>query len=329
MSFKAPLDAISQLYPPKPSFTEENIPELKGKIYIVTGANTGVGKELAQLLYAKNAKVYVAARSQEKATKAIEDIKMAAPQSSGDLVFLSLDLADLSTIKKSAQEFLSKESKLHVLFNNAGVMNPAQGSKTAQGYELQLGVNDIGTFMFTKLLTPILVETAKTEPKGTIRVVWVASSAAEGMSPPGGVNMDNLDYHEDKAAMHKYGVSKAGNYFHATEFAKRYRAAGVVSIPLNPGNLNSDLWRTQGSLSSKFLRTFVLHPSIYGAYTELFAGLSPQVTIEKTGDWVVPWGRFMKLRKDLVQGSKSEAEGGTGIAEKFWEWNEEQIKPFL
>ena len=129
----------------------------------MTDANTGVGKELAQILYSKNSKVYVGARSKSKADDEISSIKKATPNSSGNLAFLSLDLADLTTIKASASDFLSKEKKLHVLFNNAGVMNPAQGSKTAQGYELQLGVNNIGTFMLTKLLTPILVATAKTE----------------------------------------------------------------------------------------------------------------------------------------------------------------------
>jgi retinol dehydrogenase-12 len=228
----------------------------------------------------------VAARSEEKALKAIDAIKQNTPKSAGELVFLHLDLSDLSTIKKSAQDFLSKERKLDVLFNNAGVMATPQGSKTAQGYELQLGTNNIGTFMFTKLLTPTLVATAKTEPSGTVRVVWVSSSAAEGLSPsPGGIIMDNLDYHQDKAPMYKYGVSKAGNYLHATEFAKRYRADGVVSIPLNPGNLNSDLYRQFGPVLSFILRTFLLNPPIFGAYTELFAGLSPQITIKQTGSW--------------------------------------------
>lgn len=82
-----------------------------------------------------------------------------------------MDLADLSTIKGSVQKFLEQEDKLHVLFNNAGVMNPAPGSKTAQGYELQLGTNNIGTFLFTKLLTPTLAATAKAETPGTVRVV--------------------------------------------------------------------------------------------------------------------------------------------------------------
>jgi retinol dehydrogenase-12 len=120
------------------------------------------------------------------------------------LAFLRLDLADLTTIKASAEEFLSKETKLHVLFNNAGVMCPPQGSKTPQGYELQLGTNNIGTFMFTKLLTPILNATARKELPSAVRVIWVASSA----TTPGGLFMDNLDYHNDKSAMVKYAISK-------------------------------------------------------------------------------------------------------------------------
>jgi retinol dehydrogenase-12 len=236
-------------------------------------------------LYSKNAKVYIACRSKEKSLKAIEAIKETAPNATGELAFLYLDLADLTTIKASAEEFLSKETKLHVLFNNAGVMCPPQGSKTPQGHELQLGTNNIGTFMFTKLLTPILIATARKELPNAVRVIWVASSATELGSPPGGLAMDNLDYHDDKSAMVKYAISKVGNYFHATEFAKRYEDDGVVSISLNPGMLNSDLYRHQSAIFGFFLRRVVLHPPIFGAYTELFAGLSPEVTIERSGDW--------------------------------------------
>jgi retinol dehydrogenase-12 len=169
-------------------------------------------------------------RSEEKAIKAIDDIKSKCPDSKGELVFLHLDLGDLTTIKKSAQEFLSKESKLDVLWNNAGVMVPPAGSKTAQGYELQLGTNNVAPFLFTKLLTPILIETAKTAPKGSVRVIWVSSSAAEATSPKNGIDMDNLDYKKDKPNWHQYGVSKAGNWYHATEFAKRYKADGITSV---------------------------------------------------------------------------------------------------
>jgi len=150
----------------------------------VTGSNTGIGKEVAHILYSKNAKVYVAARSEEKAGRAIEAIKKAFPNSEGELVFLRLDLADLTTIKASAEEFLSKETKLHVLFNNAGIWAQLKGSpKTVQGHALEIGVNNIGPFMFTKLLTPLLIATARTEPSDTVRVVWVSSVGAELDSP--------------------------------------------------------------------------------------------------------------------------------------------------
>jgi NAD(P)-dependent dehydrogenase (short-subunit alcohol dehydrogenase family) len=189
-----------------------------------------VGKALAQILYSHDAKVYVAARSEEKTTKAINEIKSNCPQSKGELVFLHLDLGDLTTIKKSADEFLSKENRLDVLWNNAGVMAPPAGSKSAQGYELQIGTNNIAPFLFTKLLTPLLIKTAKTAPKGSVRVVWVSSIIAELLSPKNGIEMDNLDYKTDKQVLHKYGVSKAGNWYHATEFAKLYRADGITSV---------------------------------------------------------------------------------------------------
>jgi len=169
-------------------------------------------------------------RNEEKATKAIIDIKSKCPQSKGELVFLHLDLGDLTTIKKSAEEFLSKEDKLDILWNNAGVMAPPAGSKTAQGYELQIGTNNVAPFLFTKLLTPLLVKTAKSAPKGGVRVVWVSSIAAELASPKNGIEMDNLDYKKDKSDMHKYGVSKAGNWYHATEFAKLHKADGITSV---------------------------------------------------------------------------------------------------
>lgn len=117
-----------------------------------------------------------------------------------------------------------------MLWNNAGVMIPPQGSKTKQGYETQLGTNNVAPFLFTKLLTPVLVASAKVNPPGSTRVVWVSSSAAEGFSPKGGVDLDNLDYKVDKGPWHKYGVSKAGNLLHAKEYAKRYGIDGVISL---------------------------------------------------------------------------------------------------
>ncbi|KAM0811308.1 hypothetical protein AB5N19_11664 [Seiridium cardinale] len=322
-----------QMYPPSPEWTEEDIPDLSGKVYLVTGSNAGVGREVVKVLYSKNATVWAAARNEERNLAAIAAIKEAHPTSTGKLEHLQLDLGDLTTIKKSAETFLSKETKLHVLINNAGVMTPPAGSKTAQGYELQLGTNCVGPFLFTKLLTPLLVETAKTAPKDSVRVVWVSSSAAELLSPKNGLDVENLDYSKDDGFFMntlggKYGVSKAGNYYHSTEFARRHRKDGVISVALNPGNLASDLGRHMYGIQVFLIKWLVAYPPIYGAYTELFAGISEQVSLEKTGSWIVPWGRFSEMRDDVALGSKPESEGGLGVAQKFWQWSEEQVKSY-
>lgn len=283
----------------------------------MTGSSGGVGKELAQILYAAEAKVCVAARSKPTAEKVIEEIKAAFPSSKGQFDYLYLDLSDLTTIKPAAQEFLSKESRLDVLWNNAAVMNTPPGSVTKQGYELQLGTNNVAPFLFMMLLTPLLVQTAQSAPKGSVRVVWVSSSAAEMISPVGGVDVRNLDYKkEEMSGWMKYGVSKAGNILHSNEYAKRYGGEGVVSVVCGPvlswrsrwmkhtklrsSKLKADADRTRslvsqsresqdelespyGWISEGDIELLFVYPPIFGAYTELFGGLSPEVM---NADWV-------------------------------------------
>lgn len=250
----------------------------------MTGANTGLGKQVARSLYSKNAKVYIFARSEDKSNTAIQDIQKTHPGSKGALLFISLDLNDLRTIKPSVEAFLSKEEKLHVLFNNAGIML-SDDAKSAQGYEQQLGVNCLATFLFTKLLTPTLVVTAKLERPNTVRVIWLASASIEMFAEKNiAIDINNLDYHTGKSVLYKYGISKCGNWAYGVEFAKRYKAEGVVSIPLNPGNLKSELFRAQG-VGMRIMNHFILYPVINGACTQLYAGLSPEITLEKSGSW--------------------------------------------
>ena len=109
-------------------------------------------------------------------------------------------------------------------------MAPPQGSKTAQGYEAQLGTNALAHFLFTKLLTPLMAHTAQGAPKGSVRVVWISSSAADTFAPSGGVDMGNLDYTKDKSAWYKYGVSKAASVLYNKEFAKRNPESGIISV---------------------------------------------------------------------------------------------------
>ena len=245
----------------------------------------------------------MAARSEEKAKSAIADIQRTHPSSKGQLVYLHLDLADLSTIKASVERYTSLESKLHVLFNNAGVqaLKNTDGSiKTAQGHELHLGVNVLGVFLFTKLLTPTLVATAKTELPNTVRVVWVSSLGTEIVGEKDkGISFDYVKYWPAISPLERYGISKAGNWLHGVEYAKRVKNDGVVSISCNPGHLRSDLYRDGGAIFKAILNAVALYPPIFGAYTELYSGLSPDITMEKTGEWVIPWGRLYPIRKDM------------------------------
>lgn len=255
----------------------------------MTGSNTGIGKEVAQILYSKNATVYIAARSESKAKQAMGEIEKKWPESQGDLMFLYIDLADLSTIKPAVEKFTARETKLHVLFNNAAVQALKNGDgsiKTAQGHELHLGVNVLGVFLLTKLLTPILASTAKFEPPNSVRVVWVSSMGTEVVGERShGISLGYLDYWPSLTPLERYGVSKAGNWLHGVEFARRHHGDGIVSVPCNPGHLNSELYRDGGIVFKSLIKALVLHPPILGAYTELFSGLSPSITMKESGKW--------------------------------------------
>ncbi|KAI1768204.1 retinol dehydrogenase 12 [Hypoxylon sp. FL1150] len=319
---------ISQPFPPPPKVTEKNLPDQTGKVFIVTGSTSGVGKALAGILYGANAKVYITGRTSEGISACISDLKNSHPTSNGELACLHLDLADLHSVKSCAEEFLTKETKLNVLFNNAGVMIPPHGSKTVQGYELQLGVNAIGPFLLTQLLTPLLQSTARESPPGDVRVVWLSSSFARFFAPTGGVEVDNLNYKIDKHQWVKYAISKAANTLYSAELARRFGNDGIISVSLDPGNLKTGLRRHAGFLF-RFSMKFIEHDPIYGAYTELFGGLSREIALEQNNAWICPWGSIQPLREDIAQACRIPEQGGTGNAVRFWEWTAAQVESYI
>ncbi|KAI9711302.1 MAG: hypothetical protein M1820_002289 [Bogoriella megaspora] len=306
---------------PKPTLTGDNLPDQKGRVLIVTGGYAGCGRELCKILYQRNGTVYVAGRSPEKARKAIDSIKQEVPKSEGRLEFLKVDFADLSSIKPAVEEFTSKESSLHCLTNNAGVMMPPEGSKTEQGYELQMGTNCLGPYLFTKLLLPTLQRTAANSPTASVRVTWAASFGTEIMSPkPGGVILEEQGAPKILGKRVDYGQTKVGNVFLADQFAKRYGKDGIVSVSWNPGNLRTELQRHEAAWLVRVITALMLHPARFGAYTELFAGWSPEVTPDKNGSYVIPWGRFGVQRPDVQE----ERDGANSVSDKFWEWCEKE-----
>ncbi|KAJ2929742.1 hypothetical protein H1R20_g7319, partial [Candolleomyces eurysporus] len=288
------LTLINESFPPKSTFSVDNIPDLSGKVIIVTGANTGVGKETAKALLNHNAKVYIAARSQEKTEKAIQDLKN---ETGKEAIFLKLDLASLKAIKVAAEEFLSKETELHVLFNNAG-----------------FGTNTLGHFYFTKLLLPALLKGAKSSPDGTARVVNTSSSASLFTSK---INFDTL---KDSPARRKSGTnqlymqSKLGNAIFAKELARRYGDQGIVSTGLNPGNLSSDLQRHLGRIETKLVG-LLLHPTPMGALTQLWAGTT-QEGATMNGKYLIPWARI-GTGNPVIQDEK--------VGADLWKWFEDQV----
>lgn len=256
-----------------------------------------------------------------------------APKTPGQLKFLELDLNDLESVKRAAATFGQQESRLHVLWNNAGtganMVDP--GSKTAQGFEAMVGMHCIATLLFTKLLLAQLQATAGLETPGSTRVVWTSSFLAEGGSPPNGVDFKSLA-EGTKDRIRNYAVSKAGTWMLCREWAQRYGGDGIVSVVQNPGNLKAGSYAGTPAITM-FLISPLLHEARFGAYTGLYAGLSSDISLENNGAYIIPWGRIREdkdcPRKDILKAMLPLEEGGLGYSAKLWQWCEEQWKQYL
>lgn len=318
--------AFQQVFPPSPSLTEQNLPCQKGKVFIVTGGISGIGYELATILFHAGAKVYVAGRSEVTARKSIKEMESStsSSDSNGLIEYLPLELDDLGTIKASAERFKSQESRLDVLWNNAGVSLPPAGSVSKQGHELQMATNCLGHYLFTQMLLPLLRTTAKAAPQGTVRIVWTASQSMEQFAPVGGVHMPDLST-QSVDQTRSYGSSKAGNWFLATELARELGPLGLLSVANNPGSLKTNILRHTSRLFQLAVSPF-LHDAKYGAYTELWAGITPELSMGDNGSYIIPWGRLHPFpRQDIFDGTKRVEEGGTGRAKEFRDWCDKQI----
>ncbi|KAG5655520.1 hypothetical protein KAF25_003857 [Fusarium avenaceum] len=322
--------AFTQLFPGKPTFTEDNVPSLKGRVFMVTGGTSGIGLELVHMLYAKGGTVYIPCRSDTKGTRTINALRAAHPGSSGDLNTLQIDLNDLASVAACASAFLAQESRLDVLFNNAGMSYAPVDEVTVQGHEPHMGINCLAPFLLTKLLLPVLKKTASINPGPSTRVIFLGSGLVDMASPPGGVPLVELTPgNQSKDPARNYTISKTANWFLASEFDRRVRGDGIVCICQNPGNLSTGIWDRVPWLLRVPNKVF-LHPPKRGAYAELWAGLSTEIKLEDGGRYGIPWGRWHPgLRKDLLQSLKGKDKGGSGVAAEFWDWCDEQTKQFV
>ncbi|KAF7367063.1 Short-chain dehydrogenase/reductase family protein [Mycena sanguinolenta] len=291
------------LFPPS-FLSERDMPDLSGKVVLVTGGNTGIGYETVKQLLLKNAKVYLAARSQEKATAAIKRLETETKKSA---IFLQLDLADLPNVRKAAETFLAQESRLDLLFNNGGVMISPPEMLTAQGHDLQLinfcaefGTNCIGHFFLTELLLRALL---KSHAETGIRARVMHSSSLGHTLAPGkrGIEFESLKDGPERDAWVKtagstigpwriYGESKLGNIFVANYFADKHRDA-LVSCSLHPGGIQTELGR-HSSLLQMASNTFG-YPAPMGAYTQLW-GATVADGDAINGQYLIPWGKIGK-----------------------------------
>ncbi|KAL4990613.1 hypothetical protein BDW68DRAFT_154067 [Aspergillus falconensis] len=318
---------FSQFFPPSPTFTEESLPHQHGRVFLITGGTSGIGFELAKILYRRGGKAYITGRTEEKAQKAIQAIQASAPDHHGHLDFITLELDDLRSIKASAEAFKAKESRLDVLWNNAGVSQPPLGSVSKQGHELQLAVNCLGPFLFTQMLLPLLdTAAASSSSPGLVRIIWTSSQVAELSSPPEGIIMSELTS-PPKDDVRNYLNSKTGNWFLSAEFARRYGHRGIVSVALNPGAANTNL------LKNAKLMKIIAYPLMYkperAAYTELYAGFSPDISLESNGCYIIPFGRIHNsVAERLSTAMKVVEDGGTGRAKEFWEFCEAKTKDY-
>lgn len=141
LSYDRLVDIKDQWFPPNPAFTEADVPRQDGRVFIVTGGNSGIGLALVKLLYPTGAKIYLACRSEERARAAIKEVvdQAATTPQHGSLEYMHLDLDDLATIKASADSFAQRESRLDILWNNAGIAGAPAGTKTKQGLEGHIG----------------------------------------------------------------------------------------------------------------------------------------------------------------------------------------------
>lgn len=282
------------------------MPDLTGKITIVTGANSGIGLETARTFAANGATVIMACRNPEKAQAAATDIKSTVPNVKLELI--ALDLADLKSVRRFATDFSNKYNQLDILANNAGVMALPDFHQTADGFEMQFGTNHLGHFALTGLLLPLIKTTAGA------RVVNV-SSMAHGF---GRFDADNLNAEKGYRKMGAYGLAKLANLLFTYELQRQFAANKIdaVAVASHPGWTATNLQRYSGSF--KFGNKFFAQTPAMGALPTIRAAVAPDVC---GGDYYGPknWGGW---RGPAVKVESNEASHNEADARSLWQASE-------
>lgn len=307
---------------------------LNNRVFVVTGANVGLGYGTVSYLALHGGTVIMGCRSQKNCDQAAREILKEAP--SATLIPVVLDLASFESIKQFAHNVQQNTQKLHSLILNAGIMHIPFGL-TADGIEQQIGVNHFGHAYLVQLLENLLKSTATKELPATIVVV---SSGAHFSSYPEGVRLslaainDNSTYHEGRA----YGQSKLANVLFAQELAERLKPYNVLVNAIHPGVVHTELARHIGESIyarfpgpidlldkfglvqkfRKFLASLMWDPKD-AALTQVYAAVSPEVlSRHTTGKYFHPIAR--ETLSDRVHATNST------LQKKLWDLTEEVLR---
>jgi retinol dehydrogenase 12 len=237
--------------------------DVKGRSFIVTGASSGIGLATADALLGLGANVTVAARSEAKTQPVVEALKAKHP--GAHLDFLLLDLADLAAVKRSAEAFLATGRPLDVLVNNAGVAGGR--GLTKDGFDITVGTDFLGPYLFTKLLLPRLKESAQG------RIVNVASAAQFGAKS---IDWASLTRSAPSArkALTQYSYAKLMNVIHAKELARQLQGTKVTTYALHPGVVASNAWRELPRPIAWLIKLFMISNE-EGAKTSVHCATDP------------------------------------------------------
>ncbi|XP_027890451.1 retinol dehydrogenase 14 [Xiphophorus couchianus] len=281
-------------------FTE--LKRLDGKTVLITGGNSGIGKETAVALATRGARVIIACRDPEKAEEAVREIKL---QSRSFNVFhMELDLASLLSVRDFCKKFLQKEKSLHILVNNAGM--PGILDWTDNGFSMCFGVNHLGHFLLTNLLLPRLKECAPS------RVITLTCSSYKYQK------LDFQDLNYNLLPFFTYCRSKLANIYFSQELARITEGKGVTSCAVHPGFVQSG-WTCHFSfLFRMFMQVIMWMFSVsceIGAQTVIYCAVSDEAA-KHSG------GYFVDCQPATLRPFARDA----GVAKKLWEASERLVK---
>ncbi|XP_067290585.1 retinol dehydrogenase 12, like [Pseudorasbora parva] len=271
--------------------------KLVGKTVIITGANTGIGKETAIDLAKRGARIIMACRDLEKAEAALKEVK----DSSGnqDVVISRLDLADSKSIREFAETVNKEEKQVNILINNAGVMVCPYG-KTADGLEMQIGVNHMGHFLLTHLLLDLIKRSTPA------RIINVSSMAHKW----GTINLEDINSEKSYDKQKAYSQSKLANILFTRSLAKKLEGTGVTAYALHPGVVQTELWRHLNKFqqAAMWLAKPFTKTTVQGAQTTIYCAVAPELETESG-----------KYYSDCAPSKCSNAAMDDEMAQRLWE----------